>query len=160
MISSHSLLGTIFVLCPLPDCKFHENRDWDREPQESQESQEPPPLPPLPSTPCHCATSTQQTARAPPWLTGSSPARQQSSREGMSQNSLASSRRPAVLVEMSDGNHLWLEAATVHLQRHPPGEASACCPHRRASTWDDPGWSCLQSFRGWKRERATCQDTK
>lgn len=75
--------------------------------------------------------------------------RQQSSRAEMSQNSLAWSR-PAVLVEMSDGSRLWLEAAPVHLQRHPPGEATACCPHCRGSTWDDPGWSCLQSFRGWK----------
>ena len=30
VILSQSLLGAILVLCPLPDCKVHEDRDWDQ----------------------------------------------------------------------------------------------------------------------------------
>lgn len=52
VILSHSLLGAILVLRPLPDCKVHEDRDWDQPHTHSQ-----------PSTLCLCAARAQQTAR-------------------------------------------------------------------------------------------------
>lgn len=53
MISSHFLLGAVFALCPLPDCKLHEDSDWDWEPPE-------------PSALCLSATHTQQTPEEVP----------------------------------------------------------------------------------------------
>lgn len=52
VILSHSLLAAILVLCPLPDCKLHEDRDWDQPHTHSQ-----------PSTLCLCPSGAQQTAR-------------------------------------------------------------------------------------------------
>lgn len=53
MISSHSLLGVVFALCPLLDCKFHEDSDgvWE---------------PPEPSALCLWAARTQQTPEEMP----------------------------------------------------------------------------------------------
>lgn len=77
----------------------------------------------------------------------------------MSQNPLASSR-PAVLVEMSDGSRLWLEAAPrstskgIHLERHLPAAHTA--GGAPGMTLDGP--VCRASGDG--KERATCQDAK
>ena len=77
--------------------------------------------------------------QAPPVLTQSSPARRQAGRRETSWSSLALSRRPAVCMEMSDGNHLWLEAPMTHLQRYPPGGASPHCPHHQKQPLETPG---------------------
>lgn len=53
MISSHSLLGIVFALCPFLDCKLHEDSDWDWEPPE-------------PSALCLWAAHTQQTPEEVP----------------------------------------------------------------------------------------------
>lgn len=67
-----------------------------------------------------------------------SPARWQSGRKGTSWSSLALSGNPEVYMEMSDGNHLWLEAPTIHLQRYVPRGAYPGCPHHQKQHLEDP----------------------